>query len=165
MNVQADSLDTEYLDNHADASKIDPFIPASRASLTFNGETKSRLLRSNRLAVTVAVTESDPVAVPVAETESDPAVTLPEPELFSKVRAFLEDARYFESCQMLESLVCNAYHHARKKYVGRTSIVAIADQRLLCTNTFSTSGCPIGYFKSILFSSLGHVFACGKKKW
>lgn len=40
MNVHANTLVIEYLDNHATApSKIVPFIPASQASLTINSET------------------------------------------------------------------------------------------------------------------------------
>ena len=34
MNIQADSLATDYLDNYADPSKIAPFTPASQASLS-----------------------------------------------------------------------------------------------------------------------------------
>jgi hypothetical protein len=42
MNVHADSLATDYLDNYADPSKLVPFIPASKASLTIDGETITR---------------------------------------------------------------------------------------------------------------------------
>jgi hypothetical protein len=42
MDVRADSLATDYLDNYAEPSKIVPFIPASKASLTVNGETIAR---------------------------------------------------------------------------------------------------------------------------
>jgi hypothetical protein len=42
MNVQADQLATDYLDNYADPSKLVPSIPASQASLSINGETINR---------------------------------------------------------------------------------------------------------------------------
>jgi hypothetical protein len=42
MNVHTDHLATDYLNNYADPSKIAPFIPASIASLTINGETITR---------------------------------------------------------------------------------------------------------------------------
>jgi hypothetical protein len=38
MNVHADALATDCLDNHAEPSKIAPFIPASRASVPINGK-------------------------------------------------------------------------------------------------------------------------------
>jgi hypothetical protein len=42
MNVHADSLATDFLDNYAEPSKLVPFIPASQASLTIHGETITR---------------------------------------------------------------------------------------------------------------------------
>ena len=42
MNIHADSLATDYLDNYADPSKIVPFIPASQASLSIRGVTITR---------------------------------------------------------------------------------------------------------------------------
>jgi hypothetical protein len=42
LNVQADALATDYLDNYADPSKLVPFIPASHASLIIDGETITR---------------------------------------------------------------------------------------------------------------------------
>jgi hypothetical protein len=39
MNVKADHLAMDYLDNHADPSKIIPFISPSQASITIQGET------------------------------------------------------------------------------------------------------------------------------
>jgi hypothetical protein len=42
MNVQADSLATDFLDNYAEPSKLVPFIPASQASLSIHGETITR---------------------------------------------------------------------------------------------------------------------------
>ena len=42
MNVHADALATDYLDNYAEPSKLVPFIPASQASLTIHGETITR---------------------------------------------------------------------------------------------------------------------------
>jgi hypothetical protein len=42
MNVQADHLATDYLDNYAEPSKIIPFIPPSQASLTIKGQTITR---------------------------------------------------------------------------------------------------------------------------
>jgi hypothetical protein len=42
MNVHADGLATDYLDNYADPSKIVPFIRPSQASLTIQGETINR---------------------------------------------------------------------------------------------------------------------------
>jgi hypothetical protein len=42
MNVHADSLATDFLDNHAEPAKLMPFIPASQASLTIHGETITR---------------------------------------------------------------------------------------------------------------------------
>jgi hypothetical protein len=42
MNVHADSLGTDFLDNCAEPSKLVPFIPASQASLTIHGETITR---------------------------------------------------------------------------------------------------------------------------
>jgi hypothetical protein len=42
MNVHADALATDYLDNYADPSKLVPFIPASQASLTIHGTTITR---------------------------------------------------------------------------------------------------------------------------
>jgi hypothetical protein len=42
MNVHADSLATNYLDNYATPSKLVPFIPASQASLTINSKTITR---------------------------------------------------------------------------------------------------------------------------
>jgi hypothetical protein len=39
MNVHADTLATDYLDNCAEPSKIAPFIPAAQASLTINSKT------------------------------------------------------------------------------------------------------------------------------
>ena len=42
MNVHADALAADYLNNYSEPSKIVPFIPASKASLTINGETITR---------------------------------------------------------------------------------------------------------------------------
>jgi hypothetical protein len=42
MNVHADAMATDHLDNCAEPSKIVPFIPASQASLTINGKTIAR---------------------------------------------------------------------------------------------------------------------------
>jgi hypothetical protein len=42
MNVQADHLATDYLENYSDPSKIIPFIPPSQASLNIGGETITR---------------------------------------------------------------------------------------------------------------------------
>jgi hypothetical protein len=42
MNVHADSLATDFLDNCAEPAKLVPFIPASQASLTIHGETITR---------------------------------------------------------------------------------------------------------------------------
>jgi hypothetical protein len=43
MNVHADSLATDFLDNYAEPSTLVPFIPgASQASLTIHGETITR---------------------------------------------------------------------------------------------------------------------------
>ena len=42
MNVHADALATDYLDNYSESSKIIPCIPASKASLTINGEAIAR---------------------------------------------------------------------------------------------------------------------------
>jgi transcriptional regulator of met regulon len=42
MNVHADALATDYLDEYAEPSKLVPFIPASQASLTIQGETITR---------------------------------------------------------------------------------------------------------------------------
>jgi hypothetical protein len=42
MNVHADSLATDFLDNYAKPSKLVPFIPPSQASLTIHGETITR---------------------------------------------------------------------------------------------------------------------------
>jgi hypothetical protein len=39
MNAHADALATDCLDNHAEPSKVAPFIPASQVSLTINGKT------------------------------------------------------------------------------------------------------------------------------
>jgi hypothetical protein len=51
MNVQADHLATDYLDNYTEPSKIMPYIQPSQASLTINGETISRRFASRlRLA-------------------------------------------------------------------------------------------------------------------
>jgi hypothetical protein len=44
MNVHADSLATDFLDNHAKPSKLVPFIPASQAtSLTTHGNHHSTI--------------------------------------------------------------------------------------------------------------------------
>jgi hypothetical protein len=48
MNVHADHLVTDYLDNYAEPSKILPFIRPSQASLTIQGETITRRF-ANRL--------------------------------------------------------------------------------------------------------------------
>lgn len=48
MNVQADHLATDYLDNYAEPSKIIPFIPTVQANITINGETITRRF-ANRL--------------------------------------------------------------------------------------------------------------------
>jgi hypothetical protein len=51
MNVHADHLATDYLDNYAEPSKIIPFIRPSQASLTIQGETITRRFASQlRLA-------------------------------------------------------------------------------------------------------------------
>jgi hypothetical protein len=42
MNVHANSLATDFLDNYAEPSKVVPFIPASQASLTIHGEAITR---------------------------------------------------------------------------------------------------------------------------
>ena len=43
MNVHANTLPTDYLDNYSEPSKIVPFVPAYKASsLTINGETITR---------------------------------------------------------------------------------------------------------------------------
>jgi hypothetical protein len=42
MNVHADHLATDYLENYAEPSKIIPFIRPSQASLTINSETITR---------------------------------------------------------------------------------------------------------------------------
>ena len=38
MNVHVDTLATDYLNNYSEPSKLVPFIPASKASLTINGK-------------------------------------------------------------------------------------------------------------------------------
>jgi hypothetical protein len=48
MNVHADHLATDYLDNYADPFKLIPFIRPSQASLTIQGETITRRF-ANRL--------------------------------------------------------------------------------------------------------------------
>jgi hypothetical protein len=48
MNVKADHLATDYLENYSTPSKIIPFIPPSQASLTIQGETITRRF-TNRL--------------------------------------------------------------------------------------------------------------------
>jgi hypothetical protein len=51
MNVQADHLATDYLDNYAEPSKIIPFIPTVQANITIKGETITRRF-ANRLRLT-----------------------------------------------------------------------------------------------------------------
>jgi hypothetical protein len=53
MNVHADHLATDYLENYAEPSKIIPFIRPSQASLTINGETITRRFAS-RLRLTAS---------------------------------------------------------------------------------------------------------------
>jgi hypothetical protein len=48
MNITADHLATDYLENHADPSKIIPFITPSQANLAIQGETITRHF-ANRL--------------------------------------------------------------------------------------------------------------------
>jgi hypothetical protein len=59
MNVQADHLASDYLDNYAQPSKIIPFIQPSQANLTIDGETITEDMRIDCVKRPAALTRKD----------------------------------------------------------------------------------------------------------